>query len=202
MTKKNILQLVLIILLVILSGIFYQKYMVSYNTSDKVSKKNDPNKTIDENLILKENKETANIIENLRYTSEDLFGNTYVINAKSAQVKEGKIDQIKLFEVLAKIIQKDDEIIYISSDVADYNKINNDTIFKKNVNVKYRDQSIDAELINLDFSKNLIKIENDVYYKNNNVKMNADKIEIDINSKKSKITMNKIEDKVKIFAKY
>ena len=202
MIKKNILQIGLIILLVVFSGFFYQKYMASNNTSDKVSKKSDTTKTMDQNLILKENKETANIIENLRYTSEDLFGNIYVINAKSAQVKEGKIDQIKLFEVLAKIIQKDDEIIYISSDVADYNKINNDTIFKKNVNVKYRDQSIDAELINLDFSKNLIKIENDVYYKNNNVKMNADKIEIDINSKKSKITMNKIEDKVKIFAKY
>ena len=202
MIKKNILQLVLIILLVILSGIFYQKYIVSYNTSDKVSKKNDPNKTIDENLILKENKETANIIENLKYTSEDLFGNTYIINAKSAQVKEGKIDQVKLFEVMAKIIPKDDEIIYINSDVADYNKINNNTIFKKNVNVTYGDQSIDAELINLDFSKNLIKIEDDVYYKNNNVKVNADKVEIDIKSKKSKISMKKIKDKVKIFAKY
>ena len=151
---------------------------------------------------LKENIEAANIIENLKYTSEDLFGNTYIINAKSAQVKEGKIDQVKLFEVTAKIIQKDDEIIYINSDVADYNKINNNTIFKKDVNVKYGDQSIDAELIDLDFSKNLIKIEDDVYYKNNNIKVNADKIEIDIESKKSKITMNKIEDKVKIFAKY
>ena len=202
MIKKNILQLILIILLVILSGIFYQKYIVSYNTSDKVSKKNDPNKTMDENLILKENKETANIIENLKYTSEDLFGNTYIINAKSAQVKEGKIDQVKLFEVMAKIIQKDDQVIYINSNFADYNKINNNTIFKKNVNVEYGFHSIDAELINLDFSKNLIKIEDDVYYKNNNIKVNADKIEIDIKSKKSKITMNKIEDKVKIFAKY
>ena len=202
MIKKNILQLILIILLVVLSGIFYQKYMVSYNTSDKVSKKNDPNKTIDENLILKENKETANIIENLKYTSEDLFGNTYIINARSAQVKEGKIDQVKLFEVMAKIIPKDDEVIYINSDVADYNKINNNTIFKKNVNVTYGDQSINAELINLDFSKNLIKIEEDVYYKNNNVKVNADKVEIDIKSRKSKISMKKIKDKVKIFAKY
>ena len=186
----------------LLSGFFYQKYMVSNNIGDKVSKKEDASKKIDDNFNLKENKETANIIENLKYSSEDLFGNTYIINAKSAQIKEGKVNQVKLFEVMAKIIQKDDEIIYINSDVADYNKINNNTVFKKNVNVKYGDQSIDAELINLDFSKNLIKIEDDVYYKNNNIKMNADKIEIDIESKKSKITMNKIEDKVKIFAKY
>ena len=202
MIKKNILQIGLIVLLVILSGFFYQKYMVSNNTSDKISKAKDATKIVDENLFLKENKKTENIIENLKYTSEDLFGNIYIINAKSAQVKESKIDQIKLFEVTAEIIQKDDEVIYINSDIADYNKINNNTIFNKNVNVKYGDQSIDAELINLDFSKNLIKIEDDVYYKNNNIKLNADKIEIDIDSKKSKITMNKIEDKVKIFAKY
>ena len=202
MIKKNILQIGLIVLLVILSGFFYQKYMVSNNTSDKISKKKDSTEIVDENLILKENKKAENIIENLKYTSEDLFGNIYVINAKSAQVKESKIDQIKLFEVSAEIIQKDDEVIYINSDIADYNKINNNTIFKQNVNVKYGDQSIDAELINLDFSKNLIKIEDDVYYKNNNIKVSADKIEIDIESKKSKITMNKIEDKVKIFAKY
>tara|TARA_B100000989_G_C19457466_1_gene434705 strand:+ start:114 stop:722 length:609 start_codon:yes stop_codon:yes gene_type:complete len=202
MIKKNILQIGLIILLVVLSGFFYQKYMVSNNISDEVLKKKDSVKTIDESSILKENKETANIIENLKYNSEDLFGNTYTINAKSAQIKEDKINQVKLFEVTAKIFQKDDDIIYINSDIADYNKINNNTIFRKNVNVKYGDQSINAELINLDFSKNLIKIENNVYYKNNNVKLNADKIEIDINSKKSRITMNKIEDKVKIFAKY
>ena len=202
MIKKNILQIGLIILLVIFSGFFYQKYMVSNNTSYEISKKNVPTKQMDKNLILEENKEAANVIENLKYTSEDLFGNTYIVNAKSAQVKEGKIDQVKLFEVTAQIIQKDDEIIYINSNIADYNKINNNTIFKKNVNVKYGDQSIDAELIDLDFSKNLIKIENNVYYKNNNITVNADKIEIDIESKKSKVTMNKIEDKVKIFAKY
>ena len=176
--------------------------MVSNNISDKISKKKSATEAINNNLILEEDKETANIIENLRYNSEDLFGNTYIINAKSAQVEEGKIDQVKLFEVMAKIIQKDDEVIYINSDIADYNKINNNTTFKKNVNVKYGDQSIDAELMDLDFSKNLIKIEENVYYKNNNIKMNADKIEIDIESKKSRITMNKIEDKVKIFAKY
>mgnify|MGYP001243377260 CR=1 FL=1 len=202
MTKKNILQIGLIIFLVTLTGFFYQKYMVSNSKNDRTLKQNVSTKTIDESLALKENIEAANIIENLKYTSEDLFGNTYIINAKSAQVKEGKIDQVKLFEVTAKIIQKDDEIIYINSDVADYNKINNNTVFKKDVNVKYGDQSIDAELIDLDFSKNLIKIEDNVYYKNNNMKVNADKIEIDIESKKSKITMNKIEDKVKIFAKY
>ena len=44
---------------------------------------------------------------------------------------------------------------------------------KENVKVKYGDQSIDAEIININFSKNLIKIEENVYYKNDNVNVNV-----------------------------
>ena len=202
MIKKNIIQFLLIALLIILSGVFYQKYMISSNTDKKLLEKKIDNKTTNEKLLLDKNNEAANVIENLRYTSNDLFGNTYVINAQSAQVEEGKIDQVKLFEVMAKIIQKDDEVIYINSNFADYNKINNNTIFQKNVNVKYGDQSIDADIINLNFSKNIIKIEENIYYKNNNAKVNADKIEINIETRKLKISMNEQEDEVEIFAKY
>lgn len=202
MIKKNIIQFLLIALLIILSGVFYQKYMTSNNAGKKLLEKKIDNKTTNEKLLLDKSKEAANVIENLRYTSNDLFGNTYVINAQSAQVEEGKIDQVKLFEVMAKIIQKDDEVIYINSNFADYNKINNNTIFQKNVNVKYGDQSIDADIINLNFSKNTIKIEENVHYKNNNAKVNADKIEINIETKKLKISMNEQEDEVEIFAKY
>ena len=202
MIKKNIIQFLLIAMLIILSAVFYQKYMISSNTGKKLLEKKIDNKTTNEKLLLDKSKEAANVIENLRYTSNDLFGNTYVINAQSAQVEEGKIDQVKLFEVMAKIIQKDDEVIYINSNFADYNKINNNTIFQKNVNVKYGDQSIDADIINLNFSKNTIKIEENVHYKNNNAKVNADKIEINIETKKLKISMNEQEDEVEIFAKY
>ena len=176
--------------------------MVSNNKDLKLIEKKTDFQKSNEELVSKENKETTNIIENLRYVSKDLFGNTYIINAQSAQIEEGKINQVKLFDVKAKIIQKDDEIIYINSKFADYNKINNNTTFKKNVNVKYGTQSIDADIIDLNFSKNLIKIKENVYYKNNNAKLSADKIEIDIESKKLKISMDKQNDKVEILAKY
>ena len=202
MIKKNIIQLILISLLIILSILFYQKYIFSNITNKKVLEKKIYDGKINEKSILEENKESANIIENLRYTSNDLFGNTYIINAQSAQVEEDKIDQVKLFEVMAKIIQKNDEIIFINSNFADYNRINNNTLFKKNVNVKYGDQSINSDTINLNFSKNIIKIEDNVYYKNNNAKLYADKIEIDIKTKKLKIFMDKPNDKVEILAKY
>ena len=176
--------------------------MVSNNTDLKLMKKGNDSQINDKRLVTKENQETANIIENLRYVWKDLFGNTYIINAQSAQIEEGKVNQVKLFEVMAKIIQKDDEVIYINSNSADYNKANNNTIFKTNVNVKYGEQSIDADMIDLNFSQNQIKIKENVYYRNNNAKLNADKIEIDIESKKLTISMNKKNDNIKILSKY
>ena len=151
---------------------------------------------------MKKKNGTSNIIENLRYVSKDLLGNTYIVNAQSAEVKENKIDQVELFQVFAKIIQQNDEVIYINSDFADYNKINNNTVFKDNVNVKYGDQSIDANIISLDFSKSLIKIQENVYFKNKNAKIAADKIELNFENKKMKISMDKQDDKIEIVGKY
>ena len=199
MISKNIIQYLLFIILIILSVFFYKKYIETNKNSTKNQieiKKNNENSSIEEN------NETSNIIENLRYISKDLLGNTYIINAQSAEVQENKIDQVQLFEVFAKIIQQDNEIIYINSNFADYNKINNNTVFKDNVNVKYGDQSIDANNISLDFSKNVIEIRENVYFKNKDAKIRADKIELNFENKKIKISMDKLDEKIEIVGKY
>ena len=202
MINKNIIQFILVIFLTVFSIFFYQKYLVSNNENKKLLEKEIDTQTTNKQLILEDKKNIENEIENLRYTSEDLLGNTYIIDAETAQVEEGKVNQVKLFVVTAKIIQKDDSIIYINSNFADYDRSNNNTIFKSDVNVRYGDQSIDADIINFNFLDNLIKIEENVLYKNNNAEVNADKIEINMESKKLKISMNKKEDKVEIFTKY
>lgn len=202
MINKSIVQFILVIFLTVFSIFFYQKYLVSNNENKKLLEKEIDTQTTNKQLILEDKKNIENEIENLRYTSEDLLGNTYIIDAENAQVEEGKVNQVKLFVVTAKIIQKDDSIIYINSNFADYDRLNNNTIFKNDVNVRYGDQSIDADIINFNFLENLIKIEENVLYKNNNAEVNADKIEINMESKKLKISMNKKEDKVEIFTKY
>ena len=202
MINKNIIQFILVIFLTVFSIFFYQKYLVSNNENKKLLEREIDTQTTNKQLILEDKKNIENEIENLRYTSEDLLGNTYIIDAENAQVEEGKVNQVKLFVVTAKIIQKDDSIIYINSNFADYDRLNNNTIFKNDVNVRYGDQSIDADIINFNFLDNLIKIEENVLYKNNNAEVNADKIEINMESKKLKISMNKKEDKVEIFTKY
>ena len=199
MITKSIIQYSLVILLIILSIFFYKEYIGS--EKNLTEKPTEIDKNIKKSATL-DDKKVSNTIENLKYVSKDLLGNTYIINAKSAEVLEDKVDQVQLVEVLAKIIQQNDEIIYINSNFADYNRDNNNTIFKENVSVRYGNQIINSNIINLNFSKNLIEIQENVYYKNKNANIKADKIEINFESKKLKISMDKQDDKVKISGKY
>ena len=76
------------------------------------------------------------------------------------------------------------------------------TVFKKKVNVKYGNQTVNSEILNLNFESNLIEILQNVYYVNENTKIKADKVEIDLIYKKLKISMINKKDKVNIISKY
>ena len=134
--------------------------------------------------------------------SQDLIGNTYIINAESAKFEKDKIDNIILFEVKAEIIPQNGEAIKIYSDIANYNKTNNDTVFKKDVNIRYGDQIINSEVVKLNFSENLIEIIENVHYMNNNTQIYADKVELNLLSKIMKISMINQDDKIQITGKY
>ncbi len=102
----------------------------------------------------------------------------------------------------AEILRENQDIIYIYSKTANYNKINNNTVFKKKVNVKYGNQTINSEILNLNFKNNLIEILENVDYVNENTKIRADKVEIDLFYKKLKISMIDKNDKVNITSEY
>ena len=200
MDTKKIFQYSLLILLFVVSFLFYYKYFfkddkkVELNKSENIVKKKNPE--------VNQNDGNKNIIQNLKYVSEDLLGNTYTVIAQSATLKEDKISVVQLFEVNAEITRQDQEVIYIYSKTANYNKINNNTVFKGSVNVKYEDQTIVSETLNLNFEDNLIEILDNVYYVNKNTKINADKVEIDLIYKKLKISMINKDNKVSITSNY
>ena len=200
MDIKKIFQYCLLFSLIIFSYLFYYKYFAE--NGQRIE--NEKTENIFKNEKPKTNQKNTNdnIIENLKYTSEDLLGNTYTVTAKSATLKEDELNEIQLFEVNAEIARENQEVIYIFSKTANYNKINNNTIFKKKVNVKYGDQTINSEILNLNFKDNLIKILEDVYYVNKDTKIYADKVEIDLLYKKLKISMINKLDKVNITSKY
>ena len=200
MDTKKIFQYSLLILLFVVSFLFYYKYFfkddkkVELNKSENIVKKKNPE--------VNQNDGNKNIIENLKYVSEDLLGNTYTVIAQSATLIEDKISVVQLFEVNAEITRQNQEVIYIYSNTANYNKINNNTVFKGSVNVKYEDQTIVSETLNLNFEDNLIEILDNVYYVNKNTKINADKVEIDLIYKKLKISMINKDNKVSITSNY
>ena len=200
MDTKKIFQYSLLILLFVVSFLFYYKYFfkddkkVELNKSENIVKKKNPE--------VNQNDSNKNVIQNLKYVSEDLLGNTYTVIAQSATLKEDKISVVQLFEVNAEITRQDQEVIYIYSRTANYNKINNNTVFKGSVNVNYEDQTIVSETLNLNFEDNLIEILDNVYYVNKNTKINADKVEIDLIYKKLKISMINKDNKVSITSNY
>ena len=198
MDKKKGLQLSLIILLILSSIVFYKKF---FNKNISLTEKKTNEKEITDNDDVNKNK-NSNVIETLKYISQDLIGNTYIINADSAKFEKDKVDSIILFEVSAEIIRQDNETIKIYSKTADYNKKNNDTIFKNSVSIEYGDQIIRSEVVRLNFSENLIEIIENVHYMSDNTKIYADKVELDLLRKKMKISMNNQMDNIQITGKY
>ena len=189
MNKKKIVQFTLIILLLLLTVIFYKEYFQSDNKVLEIKKENNiNNEKIKETEIIEEKKD-ANIIQNLRYVSEDLIGNTYILSATSAEIIKNDQDNVNLFNVEGEIIQDNGEKIEITSNTAKYNRENNNTLFKENVLVLYGNQTIQAEIMMIDFTKNSIEIFENVHYTNENLEIFADIVEIDLLKNKLKISM-------------
>ena len=134
--------------------------------------------------------------------SQDLAGNTYMINAETAKFEKDKVDNVILFKVKAEIIRQNEETIKIYSESANYNKKTNNTVFKKSVSINYADQLIKSEMVKLNFSEKLIEIIENVYYMNNNTEIYADKVELDLLKKKMKISMINQNDNIQIIGKY
>ena len=200
MDKKKSLQFSLVILLILSSIVFYKKFFTE--NTNLVTKKLDEKKIEDSDSNKDINNKNSNLIETLKYVSQDLAGNIYIINAKTAEFEKDKADNVILFKVEAEIIRQNEETIKIYSESANYNKKSNNTVFKKAVSINYADQLIKSEVVKLNFSKNLIEIIENVYYTNNNTEIYADKVELDLIKKKMKISMINQNDNIQITGKY
>ncbi len=192
MSKKKLFQFVLIIFLFLLLFVFYKIFFIQKSQIGKVEiKNNDINNEIG-----------TNIIENLKYVSKDVFGNLYVIQAKSAEILTKEEEVIQLVDVEASINSENQETIFIVSSFADYNKVNNNTIFRESVKIEYGNHLINSSMIKLNFQKNLIEILDNVHYRGLDTEIIADKVEIDLIKKNIKLSMNKESKEIFIKGKY
>jgi len=206
--KSKIIQIILFgfgLLIFIFTYLsFFQKTNSNYlNETERLEKSLEQNlnmkKTVkkDNDSVIKEDKNTSNIISDLSYKNIDHKGNIFNINSKITKIFEDKEDLNFMEVVIARIFLLDGRVIEIFADKAIYNTINYNTEFVDNVLVVEDENKITSNNLDFIFNKNLITIYNNVEYKGYNKFLTADKIDINLLNHKVNVYMYDKMSKVK-----
>ena len=187
MNVKNVLKVFFSILFILF--IFYFLYQKFFKSKEVLITE----KITEEEIIYK-----SNIIENVNYVTKDKDGNEYTINAVQGEIDYSSPDIIYLTKINAVVKLKDGSLITITSDYGRYNSNNFDTIFTKNVIIKYLENKIEGEYVDFSLERNSMIISKKVIYSNLDNILNADVIEINIKTKDTKIFMHEEKKKVNI----
>ena len=193
MRIKKALFFFLILALLILSYLVYTEIY-----------KEERSESISENInemILNENTFSSNTIKDVNYISRDTKGNEYIIYASKGEIDINNPDIIYLTDVKAFINLANSNTVNISSDFGKYNTKNFDTIFSKNVIVKYLNNKITGEYLDFSLESNLMVISRDIVYTNLDNVLVADVLEMNIETKDTKIYMYENKKKVNIKSK-
>ena len=185
--KSRIILLIIIIISITIALIILKK-----NLSEKKKK-------VETTIEVQEDfQSNSNIIKDVNYTTTDIDGNEYIINALEGEIDYKNSNIIYLTNVSAQIVLNNSEIITIISDYGKYNSENYDTIFSKNVIINYLDNEILSEYLDFSLERNSMIISKNVVYTNLNNILKADVVEINIKTKDTKIFMYENEKKVNI----
>lgn len=190
MSKKAIIQYLILLTIIIIISFVYLNYFKTVNKKETLGLK----KKIEKNIP----KNSKDLINDLIYSSEDRKGNKYQIKSKEGEIDPKQKNIITMKDVTAEIKLIDGEIVYISSNKANYNNDNYDTLFQGSVIIKYNDQSINSEYLDLSFENKLAKLQDGVMYKSNTSKLKADKILVDLINMSTKFLMNDKNKKVSV----
>ena len=187
MKKKNIIFFLIIFLLIFIL-ILYLKH----SKEEKVTK-------IEKEVL--EEPYKSNIMEDVSYSSKDAKGNEYIVNASKGEIDYDRPNIIYLTNVRAFIKLTNSNDVTITSDFGKYNTNNFDTIFTKNVEIKYLDNKITGEYLDFSIGRNSMIISKKVVYTNIENILKADVVEINVTTKDTKIFMYKDNKKVNIKSK-
>ena len=187
MTKKIYIQLFLIIIIAIISFFLFFKYF------NKSKFQSDLKSGVKQTINTEEN-----LIEDLKYLSNDKKGNEYKIEAKKGKIDKMDPDIIYLENVKAIISLQNSDFISIKSKFAKYNTKNFDTLFNNSVSIDYGEHILKSDFLDLSFENSLVSIYDNVSYLSGISSLRADRAEIDILNKKTKIFMKNPNKKVQI----
>ena len=182
MNRKIYIQFFLLLLILI---IITSIYLIYFNKSEK-----NYVETVEENISDKNIKGSDDLISEMKYFSEDNKGNKFEIKSDYGFINPEQSNLISMNKVKAVVYLSNGEVIYINSDKAEYNNINNDTIFNGSVEMDYQDHKINAENLDLSFENSFATLYDNVKYKSKFSHLIADKVLIDLINKNTKIQMN------------
>ena len=190
---KKFIQFFLFFLIILITFYIYNTYL-----KKDLTKKEEVTKYKDETLIDNEN----NLIKNLKYEINFDDNSQYIIKAELSEIiYENNIEIVKMQNVQASIIDKNQDPVIINSERAIYNNSSYNTEFSKNIRIKYMKNTINSDNLDLNFQKNTILIYNNVVYEGLQGEIKADKVEIDLITKNSVISMNNSNKKIKVVTK-
>ncbi len=191
---KRIAVKIIFIFFILVSIIFiyinFNKIEVGEEKKNSISKKTDEENTYNSNIIL-----------DVNYSSIDMKGNEYTIYAEKGEIDFENSNIVYLTNVNAVIKPLMNDKITISSSFGKYNTNNFDTIFSKNVIIKYVDNKITGEYLDFSINRNSMIISKNVIFSNLNNILQSDVIEINLKTKDTKIFMLENEKKVNIKTK-
>ena len=209
MDRKNLIQITLLIFLIFITYSIFNNYYKKNNTSFKSSKKIELQDA--DKIPSSDNK---NIIENIKYTSNNNNGDIFEIFAEYGEPSIEISDLMFLTNVKANIIFKNKSNIKLTSDYANFNTKTFETTFMDNVLILREDETILGESLYLVFDQtdeelkkkstvdqNLIRISNNVIVKKPGYILKADILEIDLLTKNVKVFMKNKDDKVETISK-
>jgi len=196
MSKKTLVQVILLIFLIIITFFVFKNYYIKSETKSNLKNTENMNS---KNKLEESNK---NLIKDISYTANNNKGDIYLLLADYGEIYLDNQELMFLTEVNGKITLQDGEIISIESDFANFNTKTFETTFINNVIVKRGDEKITGEELYLILEKeeiegqakrgsdeNLIRMSRNVLYKKPGYNLSADILEVDLITKNIKIYM-------------
>ena len=193
-------KIILVTIFIIIFFSFLIFFYLNSNYNNELIKKGPQAESIEREDIEKIDEiiESSNIIEDVSYSAKDTKGNEYFLKASEGTIDQSESDYIFLRSVNAIVNLKDNKIVEISSDFGKYNIKNYDTIFSKNVIIKYLDNKISGDYLDFSWEKNFMIISRDVILENSENSLQADVIEVNIKTRDIKIFMYEENKKINI----
>ena len=190
---KRVIQLILFLFIILIAFIFYTTYLNENKKSELTSLENERDLPIsNKNNLVKKLKYDVKFDEDKKYTiSSNLSEITY----------ENNIEIVKMQKVTAIFLDETNIPLTVSADKATFNNSNYNTTFGGNVIIRYIDNIIISNKMDLNFEDSSILVYENVEYEGLQGSVKADNVKINLITKKIEIYMNNKENKIEVETK-